>query len=267
MAVVKDRLKDKVVIVTGSGRGIGRAIAIRAAAEGAKVVVNSVSPKKTCEAVVKEIKAAGGQAVPILADVSKEEDVKKIVDKAVSEYGHLDIMIANAGIAWAKPITDTTLENWEQIYSINVRGVYLCDKYAVTQFLKQKTGGKIINAASIAAHDGFAGLGAYSSTKFAVRGFTQALAKEVAKHKITVNAYCPGIVDTDMWDDIDVGMAPFLGLPTGKRASFKAFADTVPLGRPEQPEDTAALVTFLASEDADYITGEAMIIAGGISMV
>ncbi|MDR3353560.1 MAG: glucose 1-dehydrogenase [Synergistaceae bacterium] len=264
---MKDRLKDKVIIVTGSGRGIGRAVAVRAAAEGAKVVVNSVSPQKTCEAVEKEIKDAGGQAVSILADVSKEEDVKKIVAKAVSEYGHLDIMIANAGIAWAKPVVDTTLKDWEHIFSINVRGIFLSDKYAVLQFLKQKTGGKIINAASIAAHDGFAGLSAYSATKFAVRGFTQALAKEVAKYNITVNAYCPGIVDTNMWDDIDIGMAPILGLEEGKRASFEMFAGTVPLGRAEKPEDTAALITFLASSDADYITGEAMIIAGGVSMV
>jgi meso-butanediol dehydrogenase/(S,S)-butanediol dehydrogenase/diacetyl reductase len=261
------RLKDQVVIVTGSGRGIGRAIALRAAREGAKVIVNSVSPKKTCEATAKEITEAGGEALAIMGDVSKEADVRNIVSKTVERYGRLDVMIANAGISWAKFAVDTTAEEWNSIFSVNALGVFLCDKAAAEQMIKQKKG-KIINAASIAGHDGFRGLGAYSATKFAVHGFTQALAKELAQHGITVNAYCPGIVDTDMWDDIHVGMGPILGLkPGGPKKSIDVFAAGVPLGRKETPDDTAALVTFLASPDADYITGQSIITGGGISMV
>jgi meso-butanediol dehydrogenase/(S,S)-butanediol dehydrogenase/diacetyl reductase len=261
------RFKDQIAIVTGSGRGIGRAIALRLAKEGAKVVVNSMSPKKTCEAVAKEIKDAGGEAMAIMGDVSKEADVRNLVSKTVEKYGRLDIMFANAGIAEARLVKDTTLEDWNRIFSINTQGVFLCDKIAAEQMIKQKKG-KIVNAASIAAHDGFLGLGAYSATKFAVRGFTQALAKELAQYNITVNAYCPGIVDTDMWDDIHVGMGPILGLkPDSKETSIDIFAKGVPLGRAEKPEDTACLATFLASPDADYITGESIITAGGMSMV
>ncbi|MDR1020276.1 MAG: glucose 1-dehydrogenase [Synergistaceae bacterium] len=261
------RLKDQVIIVTGSGRGIGRAIALRAAREGAKVVVNSVTPRRTCEAVAKEITDAGGEAAAVIGDVSKESDVRAIVSKAVEQYGRLDVMIANAGVSWAKLAVETTAEEWDGIFRINALGVFLCDKIAAEQMIKQKKG-KIINAASIAAHDGFRGLGAYCASKFAVHGFTQSLAKELAPYNITVNAYCPGIVDTDMWDDIHVGMGPLLGLkPDGPKKSIDVFAAGVPLGRKETPEDTAALATFLASPDADYITGQSIITGGGITMV
>ncbi|MDR2368404.1 MAG: glucose 1-dehydrogenase [Deltaproteobacteria bacterium] len=260
-----DRLKDKVIIVTGSGRSIGRGIAIRLASEGATVVTSSQTPAN-CGKVADEIKAAGGKAVSIPADVSKESDIQNLVDKTASQFGRLDVMVSNAGIALTKLAMETTAAEWNRIFQVNVLGTFLADTIAARQFIKQNTGGKIINCGSIASHSGFFGLPAYCSTKFAVRALTQSLARELAPKGITVNAYCPGVVDTDMWEEIDRDMTPMLGL-SGKGAAKEAFRKQIALGRLQYPEDVAALVAFLASKDADYITGQAIITDGGIVMV
>jgi len=257
------RLKDSVIIVTGAGRGIGRGIALRLAAEGARVVSSSVNPA-SCGKVTEEIVKAGGTAITVPADVSKAADVENLVNKTVAEFGRLDVMVANAGLSLTKLAADTSVEDWDNLFAVNVRGTFLCDTIAARQMMKQNKG-KIINCSSIAGHNGFWALSAYSATKFAVRGFTQALAKELAKYNITVNGFCPGIVDTDMWEEIDADLAPLMGLKKGE--AMKKYGELIPMGRFQTPEDVANLVAFLCSPDADYITGQSIMTDGGIVMV
>ena len=154
------KLKDKIIIVTGSGRGIGRGIALRLAKDGATVIINDIN-KENANKVSKEIQAMGQKSMAIIGDVSIEKDVQNLVDKVVAEYGKLDVMIANAGIAVIKTTVDTTVAEWDKVFAVNVRGAFLCDTIAANQMIKQKYG-KIINCASIAAHSGFAFLAAYS---------------------------------------------------------------------------------------------------------
>lgn len=259
----KKRLQDKVIVVTGSGRGIGRGIALRLAAEGAQVVSSSFSPN-SCGKVTEEILAAGGRAVTVPCDVRDEAQVRRLVEESVRQFGRVDVMVANAGAALTKLIADTSVEEWDNLFAVNARGTFLCNRLVAAQ-MKKQGGGKIINCASIAAHAGFFALGTYSATKFAVRGFTQAFAKEVAKDNITVNAYCPGIVDTDMWEEIDADLAPILGLKKGE--AMKKYGELIPLGRFQKPEDVADFVAFLCSDDAGYITGQSIVTDGGIVMV
>ncbi|KJR49156.1 2,3-butanediol dehydrogenase, S-alcohol forming, (S)-acetoin-specific [Desulfosporosinus sp. I2] len=256
------KLKGKVAIVTGAGRGIGRGIAIRLAQDGAEVVVNDIN-SETVNKVVKEIEALGRKALAIVADVSNGPAVYAMVEKVVAEFGKLDIMVANAGIAQVKQAIEITEEDWDRIFAVNAKGIFLCDQAAAKQMIKQKRG-KIINCASIAGHSGFGLLSSYSATKFAVVGFTQALAKELGPYGINVNAYCPGIVGTDMWDLIDEKMGIYLDLPKGE--TLKKFSELITLGRVETPEDVACLVSYLASADADYMTGQAINICGGVIM-
>lgn len=256
------KLKGKVAIVTGAGRGIGRGIALRLAQDGAEVVVNDIN-SETVNKVVKEIEALGRKALAIAADVSNGAAVYAMVEQAVAEFGKLDIMVANAGIAQVKQAIEITEEDWDRIFAVNAKGIFLCDQAAAKQMIKQKKG-KIINCSSIAGHSGFSLLSSYSATKFAVVGFTQALAKELGPYGINVNAYCPGIVGTDMWDLIDEKMGIYLDLPKGE--TLKKYSELITLGRVETPEDVACLVSYLASADADYMTGQSINICGGIIM-
>jgi meso-butanediol dehydrogenase / (S,S)-butanediol dehydrogenase / diacetyl reductase len=251
-------------LVTGAGRSIGRAIALRLARDGHAVAVNDVN-KAGAESVAAEIAEAGGRAVAVPADVTDRDAVFAMVDRAAEELGTLDVMVANAGIAQVKTLLEVTPEDLETIFRVNVFGVVYCMQAAAERFIAQGTTGKIISAASIAGHGGFAYLGHYSATKFAVRALTQAAAKELADKGITVNAYCPGIVGTDMWDLIDEKLAPYLG--TGKGEALERYASTIPLGRVQTPEDVAGFVSYLAGPDSDYMTGQSVMIDGGIVMV
>jgi meso-butanediol dehydrogenase/(S,S)-butanediol dehydrogenase/diacetyl reductase len=251
---------DKIALVTGAGRGIGRAIALRLARDGFNIIVNDVN-LDNANSVVNEIKEIGKASLAIQADVSRREEVFSMVNQAVEHFGRLDVMVSNAGIAQIKTLLEVTEDEIEQIFKVNVFGVLNCLQAAAEHMKKQK-GGKIINAASIAAYKGFSFLGAYSATKFAVRGLTQAAAQELAPYGITVNAYCPGIVDTQMWDLIDEKMGQYLNLEKGE--AFKRFAEAISLGRPEIPEDVAKFVSYLASEDSDYMTGQSIMIDGGV---
>ena len=251
-------------LVTGAGRSIGRAIALRLARDGHAVAVNDVN-KAGAESVAAEIEAAGGRAVAVPADVTDRDGVFAMVDRAAQELGALDVMVANAGIAQVKTLLEVTPEDLETIFRVNVFGVVYCMQAAAERFVAQGTKGRIISAASIAGHAGFAYLGHYSATKFAVRALTQAAAKELADKGITVNAYCPGIVGTDMWDLIDEKLGAYLG--TGKGEALERYASTIPLGRVQTPDDVAAFVSYLASPDSDYMTGQSVMIDGGIVMV
>ncbi len=251
-------------VVTGAGRGIGRAIALRLARDGHAVAVNDVD-KTTAEAVTAEIEGAGARAVAVPCDVTDRDAVFAMVEQAAAELGSVDVMVANAGIAQVKTLLELTPADLQRMFEVNVFGVVYCIQAAAEAMIRQGTGGKIISAASIAGHSGFDRLGHYSATKFGVRALTQAAAKELAQHKITVNAYCPGIVDTDMWVLIDEKLGNYLGLEKGQ--AMKQYSQLITLGRVQTPDDVAGLVSYLAGPDSDYMTGQAVVIDGGIVMV
>lgn len=253
-------IDGKIALVTGAGRGIGEAIALRLARDGAHIVVNDIN-EENLKRVAKKIEVLGRKSFPIIADVSQRDEVFKMVEQAVGHFGRLDIMVNNAGIAQVKPLEEVTPEELEQIFRINVFGV-IYGIQAAAQQMKKQGGGKIINACSIAGHKGFALLGAYSATKFSVRALTQAAAQELAQFGITVNAYCPGVVGTEMWDLVDERLGHYMGLEKGE--AMKKFSQDILLGRVEKPVDVANFVSYLASEDADYMTGQSVLIDGGM---
>ena len=256
-------LKGKVALVTGAGMGIGRAIALRLAADGFRVVVNDID-QASIDAVAGEIQAAGAAAVGVMADVSDREQVHAMVGTAVSHCGRLDVMVSNAGIVQVAPVMEITESDFDKLFSINLKGVIWCAQAAARQMIEQGQGGKIINAGSLASHMGPAILGTYSASKFGVRGITQTMAREFAPHGITVNAYCPGIVDTGMWDTIDSRASEVMGIARG--AMLEQVQGQISLGRMQTPQDVANYVSFLASTDSDYMTGQSVIIDGGIHM-
>jgi meso-butanediol dehydrogenase/(S,S)-butanediol dehydrogenase/diacetyl reductase len=254
-------INGKVVLVTGAGQGIGRAIALRLAHDGADIALVDINDEKT-PAVAQEIGKIGRKATTFAADVSQRDQVRAAVDHAEKTLGGFDVMINNAGVVDVGPIDEVTPDRVQRIFNVNVNGVLWGIQAAVGKFRQRKQKGKIINAASIAGHDGFAMLGIYSATKFAVRGLTQAAAREYASAGITVNAYCPGIVGTDMWVEIDKRFAELTGAEVG--ATYKQYVEGIALGRAQTPEDVAATVSFLAGPDSDYVTGQAIITDGGL---
>ncbi|MCV7151415.1 acetoin reductase [Mycolicibacterium pyrenivorans] len=259
-------LTGRVALVTGGGRGIGRGIALRLARDGAAVALVDVAPGGI-DGVAAEIDEIGCKPTTIVADVSDRDQVFAAVDYAASTLGGLDIMVNNAGIALVGPIADVTPEEAQRVWAINVNGVLWGVQAAVAKFkeLGNKEAGKIskiINASSIAGHDGFGMLGVYSASKFAVRALTQAAAKEHAADGITVNAYCPGVVGTDMWVEIDKRFAELTGAAEGE--TYDKFVGGIALGRAESPDDVAGFVSYLAGPDADYMTGQSGLIDGGL---
>src|ERR1700712_507843 len=255
------QLAGKVALVTGAGRGIGRGIALRLARDGADIALVDVRPDGI-DAVAAEIAEIGRRSTTFMADVSERDQVFAAVDHAASTLGGFDIMVNNAGIALVAPLVDSTADEVAKIWAINVNGVLWGIQAAVAKFKASHTKGKIINASSIAGHDGFAMLGVYSATKFAVRALTQAAAKEHAADGITVNAYCPGVVGTDMWVEIDKRFAVLTGAAEGE--TYDKFVGGIALGRAETPDDVAGFVSYLAGPDADYMTGQAGLIDGGM---
>ncbi|QEN12454.1 acetoin reductase [Mycolicibacterium sp. ELW1] len=254
-------LNGKVALVTGAARGIGRGIALRLARDGADLALVDVRPDGI-DTVANEISEIGCKVTTFVADVSDRPQVFAAVDHAASALGGFDIMVNNAGIALVVPIADVTPEQIEKLWAINVNGVLWGTQAAVAMFRQNGTKGKIINASSIAGHDGFAMLGAYSASKFAVRALTQAAAKEHAADGITVNAYCPGVVGTDMWVEIDKRFAELTGAAEGE--TYEKFVGGIALGRAETPDDVAGFVSYLAGPDADYMTGQSGLIDGGL---
>lgn len=254
-------ISGKVVAVTGAGQGIGRAIALRLARDGADVALVDIKDEKL-KAVANEVMATGCKATTFVADVTKREQVYAAVDHAEKELGGFDVIVNNAGIAQVQALSDVTPKEVEKILKVNIEGVLWGIQAAARKFREKKQKGKIINASSIAGHDGFELLGVYSATKFAVRALTQAAAKEFARDGITVNAYCPGIVGTDMWVEIDKRFAEITGAEVG--ATYKKYVEGIALGRAQTPEDVAAFVSFLAGPDSDYMTGQAPLIDGGL---
>ncbi|MEK8069846.1 acetoin reductase [Rhodococcoides navarretei] len=249
------------VLVTGAGQGIGRAIALRLANDGHDIALADLNEDKI-SGVADEVRRTGSKATTFVADVSDRDQVFAAVEHTHEALGGFDVIVNNAGIAQVAPLDDVRPEDVAKIWAVNVDGVLWGIQAAAATFKALGQKGKIINASSIAGHDGFAMLGVYSATKFAVRALTQAAAKEYAAEGITVNAYCPGVVGTDMWVTIDKRFAELTGAAEGE--TYDKFVGGIALGRAQTPEDVAAFVSYLAGPDSDYMTGQAPLIDGGL---
>jgi meso-butanediol dehydrogenase / (S,S)-butanediol dehydrogenase / diacetyl reductase len=256
-------LTGNVAVITGGSRGIGAAIAFRFARDGAAVVVAANEP--SVETVAEAIRAAGGQASSIVADVTDSADVARIFDLAEKDFGRVDISVQNAGVITIARVEDLPEEDWDKIMAVNTKGVFLCCQAAIARIRKHGDGGRLINTASGQARQGFVFTPHYAASKFGVIGITQSLAKEVAKERITVNAFCPGIIETDMWAYNDQAWGKLLGnyAPGELMAEW---VKNIPMGRAGKGDDVAGLVAFLAGPDAGYITGQTINVDGGLIM-
>ncbi|WP_142482700.1 (S)-acetoin forming diacetyl reductase [Klebsiella oxytoca] len=251
----------KVALVTGAGQGIGKAIALRLVQDGFAVAIADYNDA-TAQAVADEINQHGGQALAVKVDVSKRDQVFAAVEQARKGLGGFDVIVNNAGVAPSTPIEEIREDVIDKVYNINVKGVIWGIQAAVDAFKKEGHGGKIINACSQAGHMGNPELAVYSSSKFAVRGLTQTAARDLAHLGITVNGYCPGIVKTPMWAEIDRQVSEAAGKPLGY--GTQEFAKRITLGRLSEPEDVAACVSYLAGPDSNYMTGQSLLIDGGM---
>lgn len=242
-------LRDKVVLVTGAGSGIGKATAIAFAKEGAKVVASDINENDSLQ-TVNEIKKMYGEAIAIKCDVSSDIDVQNLIEKTLEKYGRLDCAYNNAGIEGAQSsITECTEENWDKTININLKGVWLCMKYEIPAMLKSG-GGNIVNCSSIAGKVGFETIPAYVASKHGVIGLTETASLEFAKNNIRVNAVCPGVIHTPMLDRFDHG-------------DEQSMADQVPMGRVGTPDEIANSVIWLCSDNSSYVTGQSILVDGG----
>lgn len=253
-------LDGRRALVTGGTAGIGRAIARALAAAGAQVAVTGLDGRAAA-AVTGEI---DGVAIADTLDVTDAAQTARVVERVVAELGGLEIVCANAGVSTMSRVVDLSEAEWEHNMAVNAKGVFLTNQAAVRSFLRSGTRGVIVNTASLAGKRGAPLLAHYSASKFAVVGFTQALAREVAEHGIRVNCVCPGYVRTSMQDREIVWESGLRGMTP--EAVREAYVARTPLGRLEEPDDVADAVVFLASDAAGFITGEALNVSGGVRM-
>ncbi len=245
-------LTNKVAVVTGGSRGIGRAIALHLAKLGAKVVVNYSGSQTKAEEVVSEIEDAGGSAIAVQANVTDAEAVANLMKQAIENYGKLDILVNNAGITRDNLLMRMKEEDWDAVMNTNLKGVFLCTKAVTRQMMKQRAG-RIVNIASIVGVAGNAGQANYVAAKAGVIGLTKTAAKELAARNIYVNAVAPGFIDTEMTEE----------LPEQIKAQMLT---QIPLAKLGKPEDVAKVVAFLASDEASYMTGQTLHVDGGMVM-
>jgi meso-butanediol dehydrogenase / (S,S)-butanediol dehydrogenase / diacetyl reductase len=258
------RVGGRVVVVTGAARGIGAGIARALAVEGASVVVadvNEADAAKTARAIVD----GGGRAVAVAVDVADRAQVQQLVRRTVDEFGELNVLFNNAGISRPEAFLDITEDSFRRIMEVNGLGVLIGMQEAVRQFTAQGGGGKIVNTASIAARQGFPDFAHYCASKAAVVSLTQAGARSFAALGVTVNAFAPGVVSTPLWDDLDRVLAERDNKPAGQ--PMAEFSEGILMGRPATPEDIAPVALFLASSDSDYITGQVVMVDGGMVLV
>jgi 3-oxoacyl-[acyl-carrier protein] reductase len=242
-------ISQKVAIVTGSGQGIGRAIALKLAEAGVAVVVNDIN--KAVEEVAREIQALGQPGLAVTADVTSAADVARLAEETIAHYGRIDILVNNAGIARDQLLMRMSEEDWDRVLEVDLKSVFLCTRAVLRPMLKQRWG-RIISIASIVGLVGNPGQANYAAAKAGIIGFTRSIAKEVASRKITVNAIAPGFIDTEMTRN----------LAEDQRKELMA---RIPLGRLGSPADVAEAVAFLASEKAGYITGQVLAVDGGMA--
>ena len=274
-------LNGKVALVTGAGgkNGIGRAIATRLAKEGADVAVNDITEHpyavdqtdwQGLPDVVREIEAMGQRAISVVADVADAEQVKAMVDKTVAHFGKIDILVNNAGTMAGKdrvPVVDLAEEDWDRVQRVNVKGVFLCSQAVARHLITQGTGGKIINMSSVTGKRGSARFAAYSASKFAVIGFTQSLACELAPYQVNVNAICPGLVETERFGHLASVLMPENLSADEKLSEYERRSEAaVPIGRLAEGADVAKMAAFLASDEAAYLSGVSITVSGGTVM-
>jgi 3-oxoacyl-[acyl-carrier protein] reductase len=245
------RLKDKVAIVTGAGRGIGRAIAHQLAKEGAAVACWDVDLESVSE-MADEIKAMGRQALSAGVDVTDPDAISGAVEQVLSQFSRVDILVNNAGITRDNLLVRMSIEEWDQVLDVNLKGVFHCTKALARPMMKQRQG-RIVNIASVVGLMGNAGQANYCAAKAGIIGFTKAVAKELASRSVTVNAIAPGFIETEMTKQLG-------------EENRDAFMQAIPLRRFGTPEDVALLVSFLVSEDAGYLTGQVINVDGGMLM-
>ena len=247
------QLDNKVILVTGSATGIGKAIVLEAARQGAHTVVNYIGPSDPADAVVQEIQRGGGQALGISADVSNSADVHRMVDEAIQKFGKIDVLVNNAGIELSKPFLDKTEADWDRVIAVDLKGPFLCSQAVAREMVKRKQRGTIINISSVHEEIGFPGYSAYCSAKGGLRMLCRNLALELAPYNINIVNVAPGAIATP----INRGT---LNDPQKKAALEKE----IPLHRIGTPDEVAHLVCFLASDQASYITGTTVCIDGGL---
>jgi 3-oxoacyl-[acyl-carrier protein] reductase len=245
-------LTDKIAVVTGSSRGIGSGIARSLATLGARVVINHRSSPDGAEAVAADIRAAGGQALVIQADVSLSNEAQRLIKETIDTYGQIDILVNNAGTTRDKLIMQMKEEDWDVVLQTNLSSVYYCSKAVIRPMMKKRSG-RIINVTSVVGLAGQAGQTNYAASKAGIIGFTKSLAKEVGSRNITVNAVAPGFIPTDLTNV----------LPEEQTQSI---VQNTPLGRMGTLEDVAAAVMFLVSDEASFITGQVLTVDGGLVM-
>lgn len=270
-------LQGKVAVITGSGRsaGLGASMARRLAAEGCRIVISdigqSAGPETPPEAIgaseemnamVEEVRGLGAEAIAIACNVLEESQVQSLIDRTIEHFGRLDILINNAGIGYImKPIVEMETSDWDAVLGVNLRGVFLCTRAAARQMIKEGQGGRIINIASQAAKSGFPFAAGYCSSKHGLVGLTRVSAIELGQHGINVNAICPNHVTTGLGAWQNEYFSKALGLSLDEYMA--AMKNRIPLGRPGLQDDTAKACAFLCSDQAVYITGEAMNVSGG----
>jgi meso-butanediol dehydrogenase / (S,S)-butanediol dehydrogenase / diacetyl reductase len=262
------RLDGCVALVTGSGRGIGRAFALRYAREGARVAVVDLDGD-SAQAVARDIRAAGGTVEAFTADLREPQESVSMVERVVERFGRLDVLMNNAGVVRVRPLFELTPEDWDFVNDVNARGLFFAVQAGARRMVEQtplsagRPRGKIVNVASIAGRGGRPMFAAYAASKAAAISITQSAALALAPH-VTVNAICPGVVDTPMWSQIDREWTAAEQRPVGD--AWQERIRGIPLGRPETPEDLTGMAVFLASADSDYITGQSYHVDGGLVM-
>jgi meso-butanediol dehydrogenase / (S,S)-butanediol dehydrogenase / diacetyl reductase len=258
------RVAGRVVVVTGAAQGIGAGFARALATEGANVVVADINEAQAT-ATAAAIRDDDGIAIAVGVDVADRAQVRALIERTVHELGRLDVLFNNAGISRPEAFLDITEESWRRIMEVNGLGVLIGMQESARQFIAQRSGGKIVNTASIAARQGFPDFAHYCASKAAVVSLTQAGARSFAEHGITVNAFAPGVVDTPLWEDLDRVLAERDHKPEGQ--PMAEFSEGILVGRPATPEDIAPVAVFLASADSDYITGQVVMVDGGMVLV
>jgi meso-butanediol dehydrogenase / (S,S)-butanediol dehydrogenase / diacetyl reductase len=260
-----DRLKGRNIVVTGADSGIGAGVAADLADNGANVVVADINVENGAK-VADRISKAGGMAVAVPVDVSNRESIKKMIAETVEAFGSLDVMFNNAGIIQTASYLEITEADWKRLMDVNGLGVLMGTQEAAKQMIAQGGGGKIINTASIGAKQGYPQFAHYCASKFAVAALTQAAARAFAEHKITVNCFGTGVVHTALWDQLN---REFMekGISSKPDQAINDFSTDILLGRYSTPRDIVGVTTFLASSDSDYITGQTVMVDGGMVLI
>ena len=260
-------LDGQIAVVTGAASGIGRGIAMRLSLEGASVVAGDLDGKAT-ESLIQEVVKLGNRGLALKVNVSVERDVQRMVEETLKEFGQIDILVNNAGIGTTGLIIDHSVEDWEKSMSVNLKGTFLCSRAVAKEMIPRKHG-RIVNIASIGGKEGEEFIGGYCASKFGVIGLTQVMAKELGRHRITVNAVCPGYIWTPMWEKMAIWFKESFPALADKSPQeiFEARVKSVtPLRRPQTPADIASLVAFLVSEEAKNINGQSINVDGGARM-